>query len=181
MARSMNRVTLIGHVGRDPETRALNNGNRVVNFSMATSESWRDKQSGERKEATEWHRIVVWNDTAVEFSDKYLRKGDFVLVEGKLKTRKWTDQQGVEKYSTEIHVEFNGQVTSLEKAESSGNGNRREASGGAGYDDQAGYQGGGDGQQRATGNLRDRAGDYRDRDASGRSGIGSDLDDEIPF
>lgn len=172
----MNRVTLIGHVGRDPETRSLHNGERVANFSLATSESWRDKGSGERKEATEWHRIVVWNNTAVDFCDKYLRKGDFCLVEGKIKTRKWTDQQGVEKYSTEVHVEsYGGQVTSLEKP--AGNGEGR-GGGAGGYDDHGGYHGGGDG--RATGNLRERAGEYRDPQPRARGGA-NDLDDEIPF
>lgn len=165
---SLNKATLIGHLGKDPEVRTLNNGNRVASFNIATSETWKDRNTGERKQQTEWHRISVWQEGAVDFCDKYLRKGDMVLIEGKIKTRKWKDQSGNDRYSTEIHVEqFGGQVTSLEKANRSG--------GDAEYPEEGDYSGGGNG---GTGRLRERA--QPQRDEYGRSNSEA-LDDEIPF
>jgi single-strand DNA-binding protein len=102
MAGSLNQVMLIGNVGRDPEIRTMQNGGRVANLSLATSESWKDKDSGERKEQTEWHRVVVMNDQLVLLIEQYVRKGSKIYVQGKIQTRKWTDQTGTEKYSTEI-------------------------------------------------------------------------------
>lgn len=102
MSSSVNKVTLIGNLGRDPETREAQSGRSIVTFSVATSESWRDKQSGERRERTEWHRVVVFNEHLAKISEKYLRKGSKVYLEGSLQTRKWTDQAGVERYTTEI-------------------------------------------------------------------------------
>src|SRR6266478_1928253 len=102
MAGSVNKVILIGNLGRDPEIRSTQNGTRIANLSLATSESWRDKNSGERKERTEWHRVVIFDDKLVEVVEKYLKKGAKIYVEGALQTRKWTDQSGAEKYSTEI-------------------------------------------------------------------------------
>ncbi|GAA0630535.1 single-stranded DNA-binding protein [Brevundimonas kwangchunensis] len=114
MAGSVNKVILVGNLGRDPEIRTLNNGEKVANLSLATSEQWRDKSTGERKEKTEWHRVVVFNDNIVKVVENYLKKGSTIYVEGSLQTRKWTDQQGVEKYSTEIVIQrFNGQLTML--------------------------------------------------------------------
>lgn len=114
MPGSVNKVILIGNVGRDPEIRTMNSGDRVANLSLATSESWRDKQSGERKEKTEWHRVVIFNDNIVKVVENYVSKGSTVYIEGSLQTRKWTDQQGVEKYSTEVVIQkFNGQLTLL--------------------------------------------------------------------
>ncbi len=114
MAGSVNKVILIGNLGRDPEIRSLNNGDRVASLRIATSESWRDKSSGERKEKTEWHSVVVFNEHIVKTCESYLRKGSTVYVEGSLQTRKWTDQQGVEKYSTEIVLQkFGGVLTML--------------------------------------------------------------------
>lgn len=98
---SLNKVTLIGHLGRDPEARTMSNGDKVVNMSIATSERWRDKASGETKEKTEWHRVTIFNDRLADVAEKYLRKGSSVYLEGQLQTRKWTDQQGQEKYTTE--------------------------------------------------------------------------------
>ncbi|MFW8695438.1 single-stranded DNA-binding protein, partial [Mesorhizobium japonicum] len=104
MAGSVNKVILVGNLGCDPEIRSMPNGDRIANLSIATSETWRDKSSGERKEKTEWHRVVIFNDNIVKVVENYVKKGSTVYIEGALQTRKWTDQQGVEKYSTEIVV-----------------------------------------------------------------------------
>lgn len=114
MAGSVNKVIIIGNLGRDPEIRSMPNGDRVANLSVATSESWKDKSSGERKEKTEWHRVTIFNDNIVKVVESYVKKGSTVYIEGALQTRKWTDQQGVEKYSTEIVVSrFKGELTML--------------------------------------------------------------------
>ncbi|WP_122464707.1 MULTISPECIES: single-stranded DNA-binding protein [Brevundimonas] len=132
MAGSVNKVILIGNLGRDPEIRSLNNGDRVAQLSLATSETWRDKSSGERKEKTEWHRVVIFNDNIVKVVENYLKKGSTIYVEGQLQTRKWTDQQGVEKYTTEVVIQrFNGQLTMLGGRDGGGAG----AGGGRGDDD----------------------------------------------
>ena len=111
---SINKVILVGNLGRDPEIRSMPNGDRIANLSIATSETWRDKSSGERKEKTEWHRVVIFNDNIVKVVENYVKKGSTVYIEGALQTRKWTDQQGVEKYSTEIVVSrFKGELTML--------------------------------------------------------------------
>lgn len=128
MAGSVNKVILIGNLGKDPEIRTLTNGDRVANLSLATSEQWRDKSTGERKEKTEWHRVVIFNDNIVKVAENYLRKGSTVYVEGSLQTRKYTDQQGVEKYTTEVVIQrFNGQLTML--------GGRGDSAGGASRSD----------------------------------------------
>lgn len=115
MAGSVNRVYLIGNLGRDPEVRRMQNGDRVANLRIATSESWRDKQTGERKEKTEWHSISILNDRLSEVAEKYLRKGSKVYVEGSLQTRKWTDKEGNEKFSTEVVIgRFKGELTILD-------------------------------------------------------------------
>jgi len=115
MAGSVNKVILVGNLGKDPEVRRLQSGDPVVNLSLATSESWRDKASGERKEKTEWHRIVIFNKNLAEVAEKYLRKGSKVYVEGALQTRKWTDKDGQEKYSTEVVLQnFRGELTMLD-------------------------------------------------------------------
>jgi len=114
MAGSVNKVILVGNLGRDPEIRSMPNGDRVANLSVATSESWKDKSTGERKEKTEWHRVSIFNDNIVKVCESYLKKGSTVYIEGSLETRKWTDQQGVEKYSTEVKLgRFNGVLTML--------------------------------------------------------------------
>lgn len=114
MSGSLNRVMLIGNLGRDPEIRTTQDGTKVANLSIATSESWRDKNSGERKEKSEWHRVVVFNERLVEVAEKYLRKGAKVYLEGQLQTRKWTDQGGTEKYTTEVVLQkFRGEITLL--------------------------------------------------------------------
>lgn len=114
MAGSVNKVILVGNLGRDPEIRALNSGDKVANLRLATSETWRDKSTGERKEKTEWHSVVIFNEHIVKVAESYLKKGSTVYVEGSLQTRKWTDQNGVEKYSTEVVLQrFNGVLTML--------------------------------------------------------------------
>jgi single-strand DNA-binding protein len=114
MAGSVNKVILVGNVGKDPEIRSVGSG-RVANLSLATSESWRDKQTGERKEKTEWHRVVIWGDALVGVVEKYVRKGSKLYIEGSIQTRKWTDQSGAEKYSTEVVLQgFNCSLTMLD-------------------------------------------------------------------
>ena len=115
MAGSVNKVILVGNLGKDPEVRRMTSGDPVVNLSIATSESWRDKASGEKKEKTEWHRVVIFNKNLAEVAEKYLRKGAKVYVEGQLQTRKWTDKDGAEKYSTEVVLQnFRGELTMLD-------------------------------------------------------------------
>ncbi len=115
MAGSVNKVILVGNLGRDPEVRRTNAGDPIVNFSVATSESWRDKASGERKERTEWHRVVIFNENLAKVAEQYLRKGAKVYLEGQLQTRKWTDKDGAEKYSTEVVLQrFRGELVMLD-------------------------------------------------------------------
>ncbi len=121
MAGSVNKVTLVGNLGKDPETRTMPSGGKVVSFSVATSESWNDKASGERKELTEWHKIVIMNERLADVAEKYLRKGSKVYLEGKLQTRKWTDQSGQEKYTTEVMLgRFGGELVMLDRAQGGG-------------------------------------------------------------
>lgn len=136
MAGSVNKVILVGNLGKDPEIRSLNNGDRVANLSLATSETWRDKSSGERKEKTEWHRVVIFNDNIVKVCENYLKKGSTVYIEGSLQTRKY-EQNGVEKYTTEVVIQrFNGNLTML------GGRSDGASSGGARSDDDYGFSGG---------------------------------------
>jgi single-strand DNA-binding protein len=159
MAGSVNKVILVGNLGKDPEIRTLTSGDRVANLTIATSESWRDRTSGERKEKTEWHRVVIFNDNLVKVAESYLKKGSSVYIEGSLQTRKWTDNSGVEKYSTEIVLQkFRGELTML--------GGRGDG-GGASQGDDGGYGFGGGGAPAKK---------------SGPSeSFSADLDDEIPF
>ena len=131
MAGSVNKVILVGNLGKDPEVRRMTSGEPVVNLSIATSESWRDKASGERKEKTEWHRVVIFNKNLADVAEKYLRKGAKVYVEGQLQTRKWTDKDGAEKYSTEIVLQnFRGELTMLDgKGGEGGGGGGRSGAG----------------------------------------------------
>jgi len=121
MAGSVNKVILVGNLGRDPEIRSTQDGTRVANLSLATSESWRDKNTGERREKTEWHRVVIFNDRLVDVAEKYLRKGSKIYLEGQLQTRKWTDQSGQEKYTTEVVLQrFRGELTMLDSRAAGG-------------------------------------------------------------
>jgi single-strand DNA-binding protein len=168
VAGSVNKVILVGNLGRDPEIRSTQDGTRVANLSLATSESWRDKNTGERREKTEWHRIVIFNENLVKIAEQYLRKGSKIYVEGALQTRKWTDQSGVEKYSTEIVLQrFRGELTMLDgKGEGGGGG------GGGSSEPDEGGSGGGFGSGGGSGGGGGRA---------ERRPPGPDLDDEIPF
>ncbi len=166
MAGSVNKVILIGNLGRDPELRSTQDGTRIANLAVATSENWRDRVSGERKERTEWHRVVIFNERLAEIAEKYLKKGSKVYVEGALQTRKWTDQGGQERYSTEVVLQrFRGELTMLDGV----GGARGGASGGppidGGYDE--GYGDEMPASRPAT-------------PARGRTPV-NDLDDEIPF
>lgn len=124
MAGSVNKVILVGNLGRDPESRSFANGGKVVNLRIATSEQWKDKNTGERKEKSEWHTVAIFNENLCTVAEKYLRKGSKVYIEGALQTRKWTDNAGVEKYSTEIVLQgFNGTLTLLDKPSGGEQGN----------------------------------------------------------
>jgi single-strand DNA-binding protein len=171
MAGSVNKVILVGNLGRDPEIRSTQDGMRIANLNLATSESWRDKMSGERKEKTEWHRVVIFNERLTELAEKYLRKGSKVYVEGALQTRKWTDNAGVEKYSTEVVLtRFKGELTMLDGARDGA----RSNAGDPVYDDA--YTGGAPG----AGGDSPRYGGTGASSSRGRAAT-NDLDDEIPF
>ena len=175
MAGSVNKVILIGNLGRDPEVRSFQNGGKVVNLRIATSETWRDKQSGERKERTEWHSVAIFNEALGKIAEQYLKKGSTVYIEGSLETRKWQDQSGQDKYSTEIVLRpFNGNLTLLGGRGDGGSG------GGGDHDDRdEGGQGGGYGGGSSSGS---RGGFGGGSSGGGVSGGGrSDMDDEIPF
>ena len=132
MAGSVNKVILVGNLGRDPEIRSTQDGMRIANLAVATSESWRDKNSGERRERTEWHRVVVFNDRLVDICEKYLKKGSKIYIEGALQTRKWTDQSGQEKYTTEVVLQkFRGELTMLDGRGDSDRSERQPAIAGA--------------------------------------------------
>ncbi len=172
MAGSVNKVILVGNLGADPEIRSLNSGDRVANLRIATSETWRDKSSGERKEKTEWHRVVIFNDNLVKVAEQYLKKGSKVYIEGSIQTRKWTDQSGVDKFSTEsVLQKFRGELTMLDGR---GDG-ERDSSGGGGGDYGGGYGGGSSGGGGGFG------GGQRNQSSGPRENFSADLDDEIPF
>ncbi len=168
MAGSVNKVILIGNLGRDPEVRTFQNGGKVCNLRIATSETWKDKNTGERKERTEWHSVAIFNEGLVRIAEQYLKKGSKVYIEGQLQTRKWQDQSGQDKYSTEVVLQgFGGTLTMLDGRDGGGGG-------GGGY---GGGQGGGyDSGPQDSG--------YGSGSQGGSQGGGSssrDLDDEIPF
>jgi single-strand DNA-binding protein len=175
MAGSINKVILVGNLGRDPEIRSTGEGVRIANLALATSETWRDRNSGERKERTEWHRVVIFNERLVEIAEKYLRKGSKIYVEGALQTRKWTDNQGQERYSTEVVLQrFRGELTMLDGARGGG-----AMEGGADYDD--GYAGGGEQGRYGGAGGGSGSGFGGGSGARGRTPVSADLDDEIPF
>jgi single-strand DNA-binding protein len=164
MAGSVNKVILVGNLGKDPEVRHTQDGKPIVNLSLATSESWRDKASGERKEKTEWHRVVIFNEGIAKVAEQYLKKGSTIYVEGQLQTRKWTDKDGVEKYSTEVVLQnYGGTLTMLGGKPGSG-----DSAGG-------GYGGGDDGFGASSPMDRPRAG------GGAKQTFARDLDDEVPF
>lgn len=170
MAGSVNKVILVGNLGRDPEVRTFSNGGKVCNLRIATSETWRDKATGERKERTEWHSVAILNENLAKIAEQYLRKGSKVYVEGQLETRKWQDQSGQDRYSTEVVLRpFRGELTLLDGRDGGGQGGggggyRGGAQGGGGYDEGPSYGGGaGAGGAAPAGGGR------------------ADFDDEIPF
>jgi single-strand DNA-binding protein len=168
MAGSVNKVILVGNLGKDPEIRRTQDGRPIANLSVATSESWRDKATGERKEKTEWHRVVIFNEGLCKVAEQYLKKGAKVYLEGQLQTRKWTDQSGVEKYSTEVVLQgFNSNLTMLDGRSGGGGGS-------FGSDDPGGDFGSG-GPSSSGGS----SGAAPRRVAAG--GRNSDMDDDIPF
>jgi single-strand DNA-binding protein len=168
MAGSVNKVIIVGNLGADPEVRSFQNGGKVVNLRIATSESWRDKASGERKERTEWHTVTIFNEALGKIAEQYLKKGSTVYIEGQLETRKWQDQSGADRYSTEVVLrQFRGELTLLGGRD----GGARGGSGDSGGYDDAGYGGGASVGGGARGGAL----------GAGKPGGRSDLDDEIPF
>jgi len=183
MAGSVNKVILVGNLGKDPEVRTTQDGSKIVNLTLATSETWNDRASGERKEKTEWHRVVIFNDRVADVAERFLKKGAKIYAEGSLQTRKWTDQQGQERYTTEVVIgRFNGQLTMLD--------------GRSGGSEGSGYGGGSEAAPNAAGGgypARERApavaaasrpsgaGRGAAGGASWDAPKGGDLDDEIPF
>jgi single-strand DNA-binding protein len=172
MAGSVNKVILIGNLGADPEVRTFQNGGKVANIRIATSETWKDRNTGERREKTEWHTVAIFQEGLVRIAEQYLRKGSKVYVEGKLQTRKWQDQSGQDRYSTEVVLQgYDGTLTMLDGARDGGGG---QGGGGGNYG--GGYGGGSQG----GGNQGGRGYDDRGYGNSAPAG-GSDMDDEIPF
>ncbi|WRH60903.1 MAG: single-stranded DNA-binding protein [Fuscovulum sp.] len=178
MAGSVNKVIIVGNLGRDPEVRSFQNGGKVVNLRIATSETWRDKSSGERKERTEWHSVAIFNENIAKVAEQYLKKGSKVYVEGQLETRKWQDQSGQDRYTTEVVIRpYRGELTLLDGRDGGGGGGGAGGDyGGGGYDDYqgGGASGGGGGGYQGGGA---RSGGGGGAPAGGRS----DMDDEIPF
>ncbi len=169
MAGSVNKVILIGNLGQDPEVKSFQNGGRIANLRIATSENWKDKNTGERKERTEWHTVVLQSDGLVGVAERYLRKGSKVYIEGQLRTRKWQDQNGNDRYTTEVSVGgIGGVMTMLDGAPGGGGGQRGgggDWGGGSGGSDRGGSSGGGGGSNWNQGG----------------GGMADDLDDDIPF
>jgi single-strand DNA-binding protein len=169
MAGSVNKVILVGNLGKDPEIRRTQDGRPIANLSVATSESWRDKNTGERKEKTEWHRVVIFNEGLCKIAEQYLKKGSKVYLEGALQTRKWQDKDGNDKYSTEVVLQgFNSSLTMLDGRSGGGSG----GGGGGDYDEGTEYGGGSAPPQRERKPAMA---------AAGGGGRRSDRDDEIPF
>ncbi|QYZ71517.1 single-stranded DNA-binding protein [Neotabrizicola shimadae] len=183
MAGSVNKVIIVGNLGRDPEVRSFQNGGKVVNLRIATSETWRDRNSGERKERTEWHSVAIFSEPLAKIAEQYLKKGSKVYIEGALETRKWQDQSGQDRYTTEIVLRpYRGELTLLDGRDGGGGG------GGGGMDDRGGYDDYGSGPSGGGGSR----GGYGGGSSSGGSSSGgfgggagggraSDMDDEIPF
>ncbi len=178
MAGSVNKVILVGNLGADPEIRRTQDGRPIANFSIATSESWRDKNTGERREKTEWHRIVCFNEGLCKIIEQYVKKGSKLYIEGQLQTRKWQDQSGQDKYTTEVVLQgFNGNLTMLDSRNEGGGGYGGGQSGGGDYGGggqiggPSGGQGGGQGGGYGGGG----------QSGGGFPGGGGDMDDEIPF
>ena len=166
MAGSVNKVILVGNLGKDPESRTFQNGGKVVSFSVATSENWKDKMSGERKEKTEWHNVSIFSEGLARVAEQYLKKGSKVYLEGQLETRKWQDQSGNDRYSTDVVLrQFNSAMVLLDGREGSGGGSR-----GGGFNEDFGGGGGGFG-----------GGSSRPQSRPQPAAFDTDLDDDVPF
>ncbi len=188
MAGSVNKVILIGNVGKDPEIRRTQDGRPIANLRIATSESWRDKNSGERKEKTEWHNVVIFNENLCKVVEQYIKKGAKLYIEGQLQTRKWTDQAGVEKYTTEVVLQgFSGTLTMLDTRNAGGaSAGGMQDSGGADFGSDGGYNAGGGGSGYGGGAKGGSASRPSNAPAKASGGGASkpfdkQLDDEIPF
>ena len=175
MAGSVNKVIIVGNLGRDPEVRTFPAGGKVVNLNIATSENWRDKATGERKERTEWHRVAIFNEALGKIAEQYLKKGSTVYIEGQLETRKWQDQSGADRFTTEVVLrQFRGELTLL--------GGRDGGSGGGGSsDERGGYDGGNYEGGAPSSGLSGGSGGGSARGGSSGGSSRSDMDDEIPF
>lgn len=178
MAGSVNKVILVGNLGADPEVKSFQNGGRIANLRIATSENWKDRNTGERKERTEWHSVVLQSDGLVGVAERYLRKGSKVYIEGQLRTRKWTDQSGNDRYTTEVSVGVGGVLTMLDSAPGGGGGGAR-----SGGWNEGGRSGGGSRAGDDTGSSGSSSGgdDWGRSGGSSGAGFGDDLDDDIPF
>ncbi len=177
MAGSVNKVIIVGNLGRDPEVRSFPNGGKVVNLRIATSETWRDKASGEKRERTEWHSVAIFSEPLGRIAEQYLRKGSKVYIEGQLETRKWQDQSGADRYSTEVVLRpFSGNLTLLD-----GRGGDSGGGGGAGGGNFGGGSGGGGYGGDSQGGGYSGGGGARGGSSDGGFGGASDMDDEIPL
>ncbi|VDC32105.1 single-stranded DNA-binding protein [Pseudogemmobacter humi] len=187
MAGSVNKVILIGNLGRDPEVRNFPNGGKVVNLRIATSETWKDRNTGERRERTEWHSVAIFSEPLGRIAEQYLRKGSTVYIEGALETRKWQDQSGADRYSTEVVLRpFSGNLTLLGGRGDGGGSGSGGGQGGPSYDDYGGgqgggYSGGGSGGGYGGGSQSGGGGSRGGYGGGAPAGGNSDIDDEIPF
>jgi single-strand DNA-binding protein len=182
MAGSVNKVILIGNLGQDPEVKSFQNGGRIANLRIATSENWKDKATGERKERTEWHSVVLQSDGLVGVAERYLRKGSKVYIEGQLRTRKWQDQSGNDRYTTEISVGMNGVLTMLDGAPGAGGQGGGGGARSGGWNEGGSSGGSGFGGGRSGGGAAGGAGGgWNQGGGSAGGGFADDLDDDIPF
>ncbi len=181
MAGSVNKVIIVGNLGRDPESKTFQNGGKVVNLRIATSDSWKDKNTGEKKESTEWHSVAIFNEGLANVAERYLRKGSKVYIEGALKTRKWQDASGNDRYSTEVVLQgFNSVLTMLDGAPGAGGGAGGGMGGGGGdWDGGRDDFGGGSAPARGGGNRGGGGGGFGGGNSGG--GFPDDLDDDVPF
>ena len=181
MAGSVNKVILVGNLGADPEVRSFQNGGRVANIRIATSETWKDRTSGERQERTEWHNVAIFSEGLVGVVERFLRKGSKVYVEGKLQTRKWQDQQGQDRYTTEVVLQGPGAVLTMLDGAQGGGGGRSGGGSGGGWNEGGSRGGAASGGAAAGGSQGGGWNQGGGGSSGGAGGFGDDLDDDIPF
>lgn len=182
MAGSVNKVILIGNLGRDPEIKTFQNGGKIANFSIATSESWKDRQTGEKKERVDWHNISVQGDGLVGVVERYIKKGSKVYIEGQLRTRKWQDRDGNDRYTTEVVLAgMGGKLVMLDGASGGGGGHSRRDDDGGGWGDRGGSGSGRGAGNFGGGNSAPGGGGWNQNGAGGRPPFDDDLDDDVPF